>query len=144
MFKSKLRCRSCGHVQKDRAWEKEMDRIAKAMGQRGFVNLGARPQCLSCGSTDLQDTSKPVDDAEEREREYIRQLPERQRLVELMLEWDRVGENKRTGNKIKKVGQSLADQGGQALMYQVCMSLDQPRWQNVVSAYFHGIDGWMH
>ena len=48
-----LRCRNCGHLQKDGDWEDMMDRRVKAMGSRGFRNISASPQCLKCGSTDL-------------------------------------------------------------------------------------------
>jgi hypothetical protein len=36
-----------------------MDRRARAMGSRGFVNLSAPEQCLKCGSTDLVELSRP-------------------------------------------------------------------------------------
>lgn len=50
----KLKCRNCGHVQKEGDWEDAMDRRAKEMGSGGFVNINARPQCLGCGSTNLE------------------------------------------------------------------------------------------
>lgn len=52
--KPKLKCRSCGHVQREGDWDDAMDRQAKAAGSGGFVNINARPQCLRCGRTDLE------------------------------------------------------------------------------------------
>ena len=43
-----VKCPTCGHVQGERDWEREMDKRAKAQGLRGFVNLSAPPQCLKC------------------------------------------------------------------------------------------------
>jgi hypothetical protein len=54
-----LRCNACGHKQREGAWEEEMDRRARAMGSRGFINLSAPEECLKCGSTDLVEASKP-------------------------------------------------------------------------------------
>ena len=144
VFGRKLRCRNCGHVQRRGAWEKRMDRTAKARGQAGFINLTAPPQCLSCGTTGLRDISKPVDYAEEGERELIRRSAEREKLLVLMYIWGNSGETKVIGDEIKMIGQDLADRGRQALMRKVCMSLDMPEYQNRVSAYFNGIGGWMH
>ena len=50
----KVRCKSCGNVQEEGAWEAEMDRRAKAMGSKGFVNINAKEQCLRCGKTELE------------------------------------------------------------------------------------------
>ena len=51
--KAKLKCRNCGHVQREGDWEDAMDRQAKGMGQAGFVNINARPECVRCGGRDL-------------------------------------------------------------------------------------------
>jgi hypothetical protein len=59
MFKkSKFRCKSCGHIQEEGDWEDAMNRQAKAMGSKGFVNISAEPQCLNCGVTQLEVISK--------------------------------------------------------------------------------------
>lgn len=51
--KEQLRCKDCGFVQAEGAWEDAMDRQSKAMGGGGFVNINAEPQCLRCGKTCL-------------------------------------------------------------------------------------------
>jgi hypothetical protein len=49
-----LRCLACGHHQQKYAWHDSMDKKAVSMGMRGFINLGALPKCLMCGSTELR------------------------------------------------------------------------------------------
>ena len=57
--KQRYKCNSCGSLQADGAWEKAMDAQAKATGMQGFVNIGASPECLNCGSLDLTDLQNP-------------------------------------------------------------------------------------
>ena len=57
--RQRYKCNSCGSIQLDGAWETVMDTQAKAMGAKGFVNIGADPQCLNCGSLDLIDLWNP-------------------------------------------------------------------------------------
>ena len=113
--KAKLRCQVCGHIQHKGDWEKAMDVQAKAMGARGFVNLGAEPQCLKCGSRELRDLSRPVS-AEEEEPKFITDAAEE--IVRIMEPYFRdtglLG--KEAEKRLVAIGQSLYDKGGHAAM----------------------------
>jgi len=166
---ARYKCNSCGHLQADGAWEKAMDAQAKAMGRKGFVNLSASPECLNCGSTDLIDLRNPPSQKEQKQKAAVKSLPERAKLIELLREWERfdtrsrddlarygstpetrkrhaeaLNKKEQIEKKVKAVGKKLAKDGGHDLMYRVCISLNRRRWQNIVSASWHGIAGWMH
>jgi len=124
-----------------------MNARAKATGMKGFVNLGLTPECLNCGSLDLEDLS--ASDAERQQiredRQRARSRPEYAELITLLKRWENSYSTRRqTEKKIRNVGMRIAQEGVQGLMYSVCTSIDRRSWQNVVSSCWDGIGGWMH
>lgn len=114
--KAKLRCQVCGHIQRRGDWEKAMDAQAKAMGARGFIGLGAEPQCLKCGSRELRDISRPVS-AEEEEPQFITDAAEEiVHIMEPYFTTDRGVLEKEAGKHLVAIGKSLYDKGGHAAM----------------------------
>ena len=136
LFGNKLRCGNCGHVQKDGAWEKEMDRRAKAMGSR-FVNLSASPQCLSCGSTDLHDPSSATREPEPD--------PKVKNWCQELRQWsDRyyAGDQTTGAEKMKAIGGTINAQGGEDLMAEVYWAIKHPPTQRNVNGCWDGIGAW--
>ena len=114
--KGMLRCKVCGHTQRNGDWEKAMDAQAKAMGARGFVNIGAEPQCLKCGARELIDLSRPV--SIEEEPEFVTEAAEE--IVGIMEPYFRDGRElgAEADERLKAIGKSLYDRGGDKAMLQ--------------------------
>ena len=111
-----LRCEVCGHTQHKGDWEEAMDAQAKRMGARGFVNLGAEPQCLKCGSRELTDLSRVV--PTEEEPKFITDAAEE--IVSIMEPYFRNGVSLGTGadEQLVAIGKSLYEKGGHDAMMQ--------------------------
>jgi len=111
----KLRCEVCGNIQLYGDWEKAMDAQAKAMGSRGFVNIGAEPQCFKCGSGELRNLSHHVS-IKEREPKFITDAAKE--IVRIMEPYfkDNADLGKGTEERLVAIGKSLYDKGGHAAM----------------------------
>lgn len=119
LFKKKedmLRCKVCGNTQRKGDWEKAMDAQAKRMGMRGFVNIGAEPQCLKCGSRELIDLSRPV--PTEEEPKFVTDAAEE--IVRIMEPYFKSGKALGTeaDERLKAIGKSLFEKGGDKAMMQ--------------------------
>jgi len=137
LFKKKLKCGACGHVQGEGDWEKAMDAQAKASGRGGFINLSASPQCLSCGSTDLRDPS-------ERRTEPKPDPRVKQWCQELRAASDRyyAGQQNAGKAKMQEIGRAINAQGGEELMAEVYWALKHPPTQRNVNGCWDGIGPW--
>lgn len=111
----KLRCEVCGNIQLDGDWEKAMDAQAKATGSRGFINIGAEPQCLKCGSRELRNLSRPVSIKEEEPKFITDAAKEIVRIMEPYFK-DNADLGKGTEERLVAIGKSLYDKGGHAAM----------------------------
>ena len=143
----RYKCNSCDALQADGEWERVMDARAKAMGMKGFINISSPPECLRCGSTDLDDLLLPEKRREQvrRQKASIRSRPEYAELLELLARWESdYSAREQIERRIRGVGVRLAEHDGRGLMYDVCTSIDRKHWQNVVSSCWDGIAGWMH
>jgi hypothetical protein len=111
-----LRCEVCGHTQYEGDWEKAMDAQAKRMGAGGFINIGAEPQCLNCGSRELTDLSRVVPPKEE--PQFIADAAEE--IVSIMEPYFRRGVSLGTGvdERLVAIGESLYEKGGDDAMMQ--------------------------
>ena len=111
-----LRCKVCGHTQRNGDWEKAMDAQAKRMGMTGFVNIGAEPQCLKCSSRELIDPSRPSPTLEE--PKFVTDAAEE--IVRIMAPYFKSGVALGTDadERLKAIGKSLYDQGGDKAMTQ--------------------------
>ena len=153
---ARYKCRSCGALQKDGAWEAAMDAQAKAMGLRGWHNISAKPECVKCGSLRLIDLQKAVSAESDGIDEC--KLPEREELIALCKQFtiehrryctdNGQGSSEASRNmhhirsKIKAIGERVGDEGGLGLMLALGESLDDPEWRSVVDGSWRGIHGW--
>lgn len=118
-------CSECGSVQFDREWEKMMDRRAKAMGSRGFVNISARPRCLQCNSESLIGICNGLEYVKDQcdERNEIREFRTTNEYTKLMelsmqIEFPATDEQERAIiRRLKTIGRKLNKKGGSHLMY---------------------------
>ena len=137
LFGKKLLCGSCGRVQLQGAWEKEMDRQVRAQGSQGFFNLSAQAQCLACGSTDLHDPSE--DSCEPEVASDV------QNWCRELRQWsDRyyAGEHSPAEGKMKEIGETINAQGGEQKMAEIYWAIKHPPTQRNVNGCWRGIGTW--
>jgi len=156
---SSMRCTLCGHLQTEGEWERAMDAQARARGSEGFVNLGARPQCLKCGSRELTNVSRARPntardltdaDAERRKHAIDRAANE---IVGIMEPYFRTGtwEIGAGHQKLERIGRELNAVGGRWAMrkaYDKAQDLAHRRFGyagslRLLEMDWNGIGEWM-
>jgi len=160
--KEQLYCIECGNIQLEGEWEKRMDSSSRAAGMKGFINLGARPQCLGCGRETLVNISLPLKERrsiykEKQKVNKLREIPEFTELINLSKEIGfpaSIPREQSMMKKVKVIGERLAKKGGLKLMHSVIYALPsapghERLWRNFVSASWNGVrdesgDCWLH
>ena len=148
---AELRCQACGNSQRKGDWESAMNTQAKAVGARGFVNLGAEPQCLKCGSRELSDLSRPVVTEKEKPKIIKDAVAELVRLCTEVntnykrLRYKEAEEAQETLEvRIREIGQAAYDQGGEELMLKVHRSVaNQCEYGRYLEGAWGGIGRWL-
>ncbi len=157
-----LYCTKCGNTQFHGEWEKLMDEKAKALGSRGFFNISARPQCLSCGGETLLNISESKKyrrtcHKERKDLRKIRSTPEFAELVKLSKRINfpaSTAREKSMVRKVKNIGERIAEKSEIKFMVLFIRALPSSTghdrlWRDFVSASWNGIEDssgnfWMH
>jgi len=142
LFRKKLKCDWCGHVQTRGEWEKVMDTQARARGS-SFFNLGASPQCLKCGSLDIRDPHEQhsTPEADPRIRQWCQELREIHHRY--YVSQHTTADAERANRNMEAIGRIILHAGGRHLLAQVHNAMENPSvlrsvthaWSNIGDDY---------